>query len=125
MLALSACTQTYYKEFAVSAQDRSYGGRAQYEDIKGYLLSRGLRTVIETNNFLEVEIEKGDTLQVRLLPTQTVELTIVRRTSGADFTPLELRAFRENLERVLRERSGHTVAVRLTGERVRPLTNIQ
>ena len=73
------------------------GGRR----LANYLLSRGLRTVIETNNFLEVEIEKGDTLQVRLLPTQTVELTIVRRTSGADFTPLELRAFRENLERVL------------------------
>jgi hypothetical protein len=125
LLAAAGCTRTYLKDFAIESADRAYAPRAQYEDVRDYLRLRGLRTVIETNDFLEVEIEAGDRLQVRMLPAQTVELTLVRRTREEDFTPAELRAFRDNLERVLRSRSGRQVTIRLSGERTVPITNLQ
>jgi len=124
LLALAACTQVYYKDFAVQPQDRAYTGRAQYEDIKRYLLSRKLRTIIETNDLLVVELEKEETLQVRLLPAQAVEMTLVRSTTGEDFTETQVRRFREGFERSLREETGQVVSIRLVDERKRPLTNL-
>ena len=125
LLALAACTQVYYKDFAVEPQDRAYTGRAQYEDIKRYLMSRKLRTVIETPDLLVVEMEPEDTLQVRLLPTQKVEMTLVRSTTGANFTEAQVRRFREGFEKSLREETGHIVSVRLVDERTRPITNLR
>jgi len=125
LLALAACTQVYYKDFAVEPQDRAYTGRAQYEDIKRYLMSRKLRTVIETPDLLVVEMEPEDTLQVRLLPTQKVEMTLVRSTTGANFTEAQVRRFREGFENSLREETGHIVSVRLVDERTRPITNLR
>jgi len=124
LLALAACTQVYYKDFAVEPQDRAYTGRAQYEDIKRYLMSRKLRTVIETPDLLVVEMEPEDTLQVRLLPTQKVEMTLVRSTTGANFTEAQVRRFRQGFEKSLREETGHIVSVRLVDERTRPITNL-
>ena len=125
LLALAACTQVYYKDFAVEPQDRAYTGRAQYEDIKRYLMSRKLRTVIETPDLLVVEMEPEDTLQVRLLPTQKVEMTLVRSTTGANFTEAQVRRFRQGFEKSLREETGHIVSVRLVDERTRPITNLR
>jgi len=125
LLALAACTQVYYKDFAVEPQDRAYTGRAQYEDIKRYLMSRKLRTVIETRDLLVVEMEPEDTLQVRLLPTQKVEMTLVRSTTGANFTEAQVRRFRQGFEKSLREETGHIVSVRLVDERTRPITNLR
>jgi len=125
LLALAACTQVYYKDFAVEPQDRAYTGRAQYEDIKRYLVSRKLRTVIETPDLLVVEMEPEDTLQVRLLPTQKVEMTLVRSTTGANFTEAQVRRFRQGFEKSLREETGHIVSVRLVDERTRPITNLR
>ncbi|HEX6690568.1 MAG TPA: hypothetical protein VF110_05400 [Burkholderiales bacterium] len=125
LLALAACTQVYFKDFAVEPQDRAYSGRAQYDDIKRYLLARKLRIVIETRDYIAVELEREDTLQMRLLPSQKVELTLVRRTAKADFTEAQLRRFREGLESRLREETGQIVTIRLVDERVRPITNIQ
>ena len=124
LLALAACTQVYFKDFAVEPQDRAYTGRAQYEDIKRYLLARKLRIVIETREYLAVELEREDTLQVRLLPSQKVELTLVRRSAGANFSEAQVRRFQEGLESRLREETGQIVAIRLVDERVRPITNI-
>jgi hypothetical protein len=124
LLALAACTQVYFKDFAVEPQDRAYSGRAQYEDIKRYLLARKLRIVIETRDYLAVELEREDTLQVRLLPSQKVELTLVRRSAGANFSEAQVRRFQEGLESRLREETGQIVAIRLVDERVRPITNI-
>jgi len=124
LLALAACTQTYYKEFAVEPQDRAYAPQAQYEDFRSYLRSRGLRTIIETNRLLEVELAPGDSLSVRLTDSK-VELTLVRRSKGADFTAGELRRFQDTFEGRMRERTGQPLAIRLVGERVRPMTNLQ
>lgn len=124
LLALAACTSVYYKDFAVEPQDRAYAGRAQYEDIARYLRSRKLRTVIETNNLLVVEMEPGDTLEVRLLPTQKVAMTLTRSTTGANFTEAQVRKFQDGFERSLREETGHVVTVRLVASRERPLTNL-
>jgi hypothetical protein len=123
-LALAACTQTYYKDFAVEPQDRAYAGRAQYEDIKRFLLSRKLRTIMETKDLLVVEMEPQDTLQVRLLPNQKVEMTLARTTSGANFNETQVRRFQDGFERSLREETGHIVSIRLVAERERPLTNL-
>jgi len=127
-LALAACTQTYYKDFAVEPQDRAYNGRAQYEDIKRYLVARKLRTIIETQDLLVVELEKEgreeDTLQIRLTPAQRVEMTLRRRTTSANFSESQLRRFRESFETRLREETGHIVSIRLVAERERPLTNL-
>ena len=125
LLALAACTQVYFKDFAVEPQDRAYSGRAQYEDIKRYLIARKLRTLIETRDYLAVELEPEDMLQVRLLPSQKVELTLVRRTARAAFTETQLRRFQQGLESRLREETGQVVTIRLVDERVRPITNIQ
>lgn len=125
MLLLTACTQTYYKDFAVEPQDRAYTGRAQYEDIKRYLLSRKLRTLIETRDLLEVELEPQDSLRVRLLPTQNVELTLVRKSTGPNLSQTQVRRFQEGLESRLREEAGQIVTIRLVDERTRPLTNLR
>jgi hypothetical protein len=132
LLALAACTQTYYKDFAVEPQDRAYAARAQFEDIKGYLLSRKLRIVTESEGFLAVDLESegagrtapADELRVRLLAGR-IEMTLVRRSAGADFLPGQLKAFQETFESRLRERSGRAVTIRLVDQRVRPMTNIQ
>ena len=125
LLALAACTQVYYKDFAVEPQDRAYTGRAQFEDIKRYVLSRKLRIIIEAEGFLDVELEPQDTLRVRLLPTQKVEMTLVRSTTGANFTEAQVRRFRQGFEKSLREETGHIVSVRLVDERTRPITNLR
>jgi len=126
VVAAAACTQTYYKEFVVQPQDRAYGAQAQYDDFRAYLRSRGLRTVIETNTFLEVELEADDTLRMRLIPEQNkVELTLVRRTKGADFAAGELRRFQGTFEQRMRERTGQSLTIRLVEERTAPLTNIK
>jgi len=124
LLALTACTQMYFKDFAVEPQDRAYAARAQFEDIKGYLLSRGLRIVTESEGFIAVDLEPGDTLQVRLTASK-VDLTLVRRSSGQDFSAGQLKAFQETFESRLRERTGQPVIIRLVDQRVRPMTNIQ
>lgn len=125
LLALAACTQVYFKDFAVEPRDRAYSGRAQYEDIKRYLLARRLRIIIETKDYLAVELEPEDSLQVRLLPSQKVELTLVRRSSGSNFSEAQVRRFQQGLESRLREETGQIVTIRLVDERVRPITNIQ
>lgn len=132
LLAVAACTQTYYKDFAVEPQDRAYAARAQFDDIKGYLLSRKLRIVTESDGFFAVDLESegagrtapADNLQIRLLPGR-VEMTLVRRSAGADFSAGQLKAFQETFEARLRERSGQPVSIRLVDQRVRPMTNIQ
>jgi hypothetical protein len=125
LAGLAACTQTYYKDFAVEPQDRAYTGRAQYEDIKRYLLSRKLRTLIETRDLLEVELEPRDSLRVRLLPTQKVELTLVRKSTGPNMSETQVRRFQEGLESRLREEAGQIVTIRLVDERERPFTNLR
>jgi len=128
LLALAACTSVYYKDFAVDSQDQAYTGRAQFDDIRRYLISRKLRTIIETNDLLVVELEKEgrdeDSLQVRLTPAQRVEMTLTRRTAGENFSNSQLRRFREAFEARLREETGHVVSIRLVAERERPLTNL-
>jgi len=132
LLALAACTQTFYKDFAVEPQDRAYAARVQFDDIKAYLLSRKLRIVTESDGFLAVDLESegtgrtapADELRVRLLPSR-VEMTLVRRSAGADFLPGQLKAFQETFESRLRERTGQAVTIRLVDQRVRPMTNIQ
>jgi len=132
LLAVAACTQTYYKDFAVEPQDRTYAARAQFDDIKGYLLSRKLRIVTESEGFFSVDLESegagrtapSDNLQIRLLPGR-VEMTLVRRSAGADFSAGQLKAFQETFEARLRERTGQPVTIRLVDQRVRPMTNIQ
>ena len=125
VLALAACTQTYYKDFVVEPRDRAYSGRAQFDDLRRYLLARKLRIIVETPNFLEVELETEDALRVRLVPEQKVELTLVRSSKGADFPAAQVERFKEGLEHRLREETGQIVTIRLVGERKRPLTNIQ
>ena len=128
LLALTACTSVYYKDFEVDSQDRAYAGRAQFDDIRRYLISRKLRTIIETNDLLVVELEKEgrneDSLQVRLTPAQRVEMTLTRRTAGENFSDSQLRRFREAFESRLRAETGHLVTIRLVAERQRPLTNL-
>lgn len=132
LLAVAACTQTYYKDFAVEPQDRAYAARAQFDDIKAYLLSRKLRIVTESEGFFAVDLESegagrsapADELRVRLLAGR-VEMTLVRRSAGADFPAGQLKAFQETLESRLRERTGQPVTIRLVDQRVRPMTNIQ
>jgi len=128
LLALPACTSVYYKDFAVDSQDRAYTGRAQFDDIRRYLRSRKLRTIIETNDLLVVELEKEgrdeDSLQVRLTPAQRVEMTLTRRSAGENFSDSQLRRFREAFEARLRAETGHRVSIRLVAERQRPLTNL-
>jgi hypothetical protein len=132
LLALAACTQTFYKDFAVEPRDRAYAARAQFDDIKDYLLSRKLRIVTESEGFFAVDLESegtgrsapADELRVRLLAGR-VEMTLVRRSAGADFLPGQLKAFQETFESRLRERSGRAVTIRLVDQRVRPMTNIQ
>jgi uncharacterized protein YecE (DUF72 family) len=125
VLALAACTQVYYKDFVVEPRDRAYSGRAQFDDIRRYLLARKLRVLVETPSFLEVELETQDALRVRLVPEQKVEMTLVRSTKGADFPAGQLERFQEGLEHRLREETGQIVTIRLVGERTRPLTNLQ
>ena len=125
LLAAASCARTYYKDFVVEPQDRAYAARAQFEDVTSYLRSRGLRTVIETNNLLEVEIEPGDTLLVRLLPDEKVELTLTRRSKGSDFTAAEVQRFQETFAGRMREQTGRAVTIRLVDEGVKPLTNIK
>ena len=132
--ALTACTRTYYKEFAVDPQERSYPVRAQFDDIKGYLVSRGLRVLFESDGFIAVELDTAsgasgrtapsDSLQVRRTADR-VELTLVRRSSGADFAAGQLKTFQDALESRLRERTGHAVSIRLVEQRVSPITNVQ
>jgi hypothetical protein len=131
---LTACTRTYYKDFAVDPQERSYLARAQFEDIKGYLVSRGLRVLFESDGFIAVELETesgasgrnkpSDSLQVRRTADR-VELTLVRRTPGPDFVAGQLKTFQETLEGRLRERTGHAVTIRLVDQRVSPISNVQ
>jgi hypothetical protein len=125
LLALVACTRMYFKEFAVEPQDRAYTARAQFADIKAYVVSRGLRVVTESEHFIAVELEAGDNLQVRLLPEQKVELTLARRSSAADFPAGQLRTFQETLASRLRERTGQVVSIRLVDERVSPVSNVR
>ena len=132
LLALAACTQTYYKDFAVEPQDRAYAARTQFEDIKGYLLSRRMRIVTESEGFFAVDLESegagraapADELRVRLHAGR-VDMTLVRRSAGADFSAGQLKAFQEMFESRLRERTGQPVTIRLVDQRVRPMTNIQ
>jgi len=131
-LLLAACTQMYYKDFAVEPQDRAYVARAQFDDIKGYLLSRRLRIVAGSEGYFAVDLESegagrtapADTLQVRLFAGR-VEMTLVRRSAGADFSAGQLKAFQETFESRLRERTGQPVTIRLVDQRVRPMTNIK
>jgi hypothetical protein len=125
LLAVAACTRTYLKEFAVEPQDRAYTARKQYDDLRVYLRSRDLRTVMETNNLLEVEIEPGDMLRVRLTAEPKVELTLVRTSKGSDFTAGEVRRFQGTLEGLMRERTGQPVTIRLVDERVTPISNVR
>jgi hypothetical protein len=125
LLVLAACTQMYFKDFAVEPQDRAYAAREQFDDFRAYLRSRGLRTVIETNNFLEVQLEPGDTLRVSLTPQPKVELTLVRTTKGSDFSAGELRRFQETFEGRMRERTGQPVTIRLVEERTKPMSNVR
>jgi hypothetical protein len=124
ILVLGGCTRTYYKEFVVEPQDRAYRARAQYDDFRSYLRERGLRTVIETNSFLEVEMEPGNTLRVRLTPQPKVELTLVRTTKGSDFTAAEVQRFQETFAGRMREQTGQPVSIRLVEQRVSPLINV-
>ena len=124
LLALGACTQTYHKDFAVEPQDRAYAAEAQFADIKGYVLSRGLRILTESAGFLDVELEPGDTLRIRQMPGK-VELTLVRTSSRGDFQDGQIRLFQDTLASRLRERTGQVVTIRLVDQRVRPMTNIQ
>ncbi len=131
---LTACTRTYYKDFAVDPQERSYSARTQFEDIKGYLVSRGLRVLFESDGFIAVELETesgasgrnkpSDSLQVRRTADR-VELTLVRRSPGPDFLAGQLKTFQETLEGRLRERTGHAVTIRLVDQRVSPISNVQ
>ena len=131
---LTACTRTYYKDFAVDPQERTYSPRAQFEDIKGYLVSRGLRVLFESDGFIAVELETdsgasgrnkpSDSLQVRRTADR-VDLTLVRRSPGPDFLAGQLKTFQETLEGRLRERSGHAVTIRLVDQRVSPISNVQ
>jgi hypothetical protein len=135
LLALTACTHMYFKDFAVDPQDRAYTARAQFEDIKKYLLSRELRVVGESDDYFAVQIEAepastgrtapSDILEIRLIANQRVELTLGRRSSGPDFSVEQLKVFREALERRLRERTGRVVFVRLVDERTRPMVNMR
>jgi hypothetical protein len=132
LLAIAACTQVYYKDFTVEPQDRAYAARAQFDDIKSYLLTRRLRIVTESEGFFAVDLESegagrtapADELRVRLLAGR-VEMTRVRRSAGADFAAGQLKTFQETFESRLRERTGQPVTIRLVEQRVRPMTNIQ
>jgi hypothetical protein len=131
---LTSCTRTYYKEFALDPQERSYPVRAQFEDIKGYLVSRGLRILFESDGFIAVELDTesggsgraapSDSLHVRRTADR-VELTLVRRSSGPDMPAGQLKTFQETLEGRMRERTGHAVSIRLVDQRVSPVSNIQ
>jgi hypothetical protein len=134
LLVLTACTRIYFKDFAVDPQDSAYTANAQFKDIRSYLVARGLRIVTESEGFIAVDLETqpggagrrapSDNLQVRVIANQ-VELTLVRRSAGADFSAEQLKVFQQALERRLRESSGQVVSVRLVGERVSPLTNVR
>jgi hypothetical protein len=134
LLLLTACTRTYYKDFAVDPQERNYSPRAQFNDIKDYLVSRGVRILFESDGFIAVELDTesgasgrnkpSDSLQVRRTADR-VELTLIRRTPGPDFVPGQLKTFEETLESRLRERTGHAVSIRLVDQRVSPITNVQ
>ena len=80
--------------------------------------------MIETNNFLEVEMEPGDTLRVRLTPQPKVELTLVRTSKGSDFTAADVRRFQDTFAGRLREQTGQAVAIRLVDQRVSPVINV-
>lgn len=135
LLALTACTHMYFKDFAVDSQDRDYPARARFEDIKKYLLSRELRVVGESDDYFAVQIgaepaatgrtAPSDILEIRLMAGQRVELTLGRRSSGADFSAEQLKVFREALEARVRERTGHVISIRLVDERTRPVTNMR
>ncbi len=131
-LRAPACTLPDAKDVAGEPQGGASAARAQFEDIKGYLLSRKLRIVTESEGFLAVDLESegagrtapADELRVRLLAGR-IEMSLVRRSAGADFLPGQLKAFQETFESRLRERSGRAVTIRLVDQRVRPMTNIQ
>lgn len=124
LLALAGCTRTHVRDFAVDPQDRAYSARALYDDFRKYLRSRGLRTIIETNNLLEVELEQGDALRVRLTPEPRVELTLVRATRGSDFTDAEIRRFQETFSTRMRELTGEPITIRLVDTRVSPIIQL-
>ena len=135
LLGLTACTHMYFKDFAVDSQDRGYTARAQFEDIKRYLLSRELRVVGESDDYFAVQIEAepasagrtapSDILEIRLMASQRVELTLGRRSSGPDFSAEQLKVFREALEARVRERTGQVISIRLVDERTRPMVNMR
>jgi len=122
--ALAACTQIYYKDFAVEAGEANYPPMAQYEDIKRYGLERGLPVTGEGPGFIKFDLGSGDTLEVRVAQGPRVELTLVRVTSGEDFSARDLEQFRDRLEARLREQTGRIVRVRLAGERERARSNV-
>ena len=77
LIALTACTHTYFKDFAVDPQDRTYAPRAQFEDIKKYLLSRGLRVEGESDDYFAVRIEVQPAATGRSAPSDLLEARLV------------------------------------------------
>jgi hypothetical protein len=124
VLALAACTQLFFADFAVESDERGYPARAQFDDIRRYALERGLRITGEGAGFVKFELAPGDSLEMRLAPDGGVQLTLARLSSGAGFSERETAEFQDRLEARLRERTGRIVHVRLVGARERPRSNV-
>ena len=119
---LAACGGMYFSDFTVDTAEPGYAAREQFDDIKRYALERGLRVTGESRGFVRFELDAANSLEVRLDPDR-VELTRVRRSSGAGFSEAETREFQSRLEARLRER-GRLIRVRFVGEREKPRSNV-
>jgi len=126
VFVLGGCTQMYLKRFEVAPQDQTYPARAQFDDIKAYVGSRGFPVYSEESNYISFQLatNKGairptapsDYLEMRLLPEDKVELVLTRITSGPDYSDEQVRIFQETLQTRIRERTGQIISVRFVGE---------
>jgi hypothetical protein len=126
VLALSACTQVYFKRFEVAPEDPTYSARAQFEDIKKYVRERGFPVDKDERNYASFQLatNKGainpsapsDYLEVKLLPEDKVELVLVRISSGPNYSNAQVKVFQETLQNRVQERNGKAISVRLVGD---------
>jgi hypothetical protein len=126
LLALAGCTQIYLKRFEVAPEDQAYSARAQFEDIKQYVRSRGFRVESEERDYASFQLatNKGainpsapsDYLEIKLLPQDKVELVLVRISSGPNYSEAQVKMFQETLQTRIRERTGKAISVRFVGD---------
>lgn len=126
LFALQGCTQIYIKRFEVAPNDQAYSARAQFEDIKQYLRTRGFPVSHEERDyaFFQLATNMGtssptapsDYLEVRLLPEDKVELVLGRISSGSNYSNAQVKMFQDTLQTRIQERTGKVIVVRFVGE---------